>query len=216
MEYNTERNGLKLREYGRNIQNLVKHIENEPDKEKRNQYAESMVTLMKQINPNLSKDTNDYDQKIWDDLYLISGFGLEVDAPYPKPEPSELEKKPERMTYYSNEIKYKHYGRSIELLIEKAVELEDEQEQKGAVIVIGKLMKSFYQIWNKDGIEDEQVLMNIKKMSNNKLEINIEDVKELKLFDLGKPPVRHHRNNIRKGGGRRHSGGSTGRHRKNN
>jgi len=187
MEYNTQRAHLKLREYGRNVQNLVTLILNEPDKQKRTVMSATLVELMKQINPNLNKDAEDYDQKIWDDIYIISDFKIDVDSPYPKPEPSLLLKKPKRVAYASNEIKYKHYGRSIELLIEKAIALEDPKEKEGAVIVIGKLMKSFFHTWNKDLIEDEQVLMNIRRMSNNQLDIDINNVKEFKLFDLGKP-----------------------------
>lgn len=187
MEYNTQRAHLKLREYGRNVQNMVAVLQNEQDKEKRSKQAAALVELMKMINPNLNKDAEDYDQKIWDDIFIISDFKIDVDSPYPKPEPSLLERKPKRMSYFSNEIKYKHYGRSIELLIEKAIQLEDPKEKEGAVIVIGKLMKSFFQTWNKDAIEDEQVLMNIRRMSNNQLDIDINNVKEFKLFDLGKP-----------------------------
>lgn len=200
MEYNTQRAHLKLREYGRNVQNLVAHIKTEEDKEKRNTMVGTLVELMKQVNPNLNKDTDEYDQKIWDDVYIISEFDIDVDSPFPKPEPSLLDKKPERLKYFSNEIKYKHYGRSIELLIEKAINLEDPKEKEGAVIVIGKLMKSFFQTWNKDGIEDELVLKNIKRMSNDQLDIDINNVKEFNLFDLGKPTHKPRRN--QKGGGK--------------
>ena len=212
MEYNTGREHLKLREYGRNVQNLVAHIQNEEDKEKRSKQATILVELMKQINPNLNKDSEEYDQKIWDDVFIISGFDIDVESPYPTPEPTLLEKKPERLTYFSNEIKYKHYGRSIEILIKKAIALEDQKEKEGAVVVIGKLMKSFFQTWNKDSISDELVLKNIKRMSGNQLDINIETVKELGLFDLGKPAFNKRKNySNNKGGskGRRpHQGGS--------
>jgi hypothetical protein len=203
MEYNTQRANLKLREYGRNVQNLVAHIKAEPDKEKRNQKAQTLVELMKQVNPNLNKESDDYDQKIWDDVFIISDFDIDVDTPYTKPEPAMLNKKPERLKYFSNEIQYKHFGRSIELLIEKARKLEDPKEKEGAVIVLGKLMKSFFQTWNKDAIEDEQVLKMMKRMSQNELDIDIENVKEFNLFDLGKPVYRPRRNQKHKGGSSR-------------
>ncbi|MCP4457802.1 MAG: DUF4290 domain-containing protein [Cytophagales bacterium] len=221
MEYNTGREHLKLREYGRNVQNLVSHIQNESDKEKRSKHAAILVELMKQINPNFNKDSAEYDQKIWDDVFIISGFDMDVDSPFPTPEPSLLERKPERLTYFSNEIKFKHYGRSIEILIKNAIALEDPKEKEGAVIVIGKLMKSFFLTWNKDAISDELVLKNIKKMSNDQLDINIETVKELNLFDLGKPAYNKNRRNYsnNKGGkGKRphHGGGHQGGHKGNN
>lgn len=213
MEYNTQRAHIKLREYGRNVQNLVGHIQQEKDKAKRSNMVTTLVELMKQVNPNLNKDNEDYDQKIWDDVYLIAGFDLDVDSPFPAPESSN-DKKPERLGYFSNEIKYKHYGRSIELLIEKAIQLEDPKEKEGAVIVIGKLMKSFFATWNKDAIEDAQVLMNLRRMSDNQLDIDIDTVRELGLFDLGKPNMKPRRN--QKNNNQNNNGGKNRRPNNNN
>ncbi len=186
LEYNTQRPHLNLREYGRNVQNLVAHIKNTEDKEKRNKYASLLVELMKMINPELSKEANEYTQKVWDDLFIISKFDLDVESPFPIPESTILDRKPDRMRYQSNRIKYRHYGRSVEVLIENAMKLEDPKEVEGAVIAIGRLMKTFYQNWNRETIEDEQVLKTIKEMSNNKLDIDIEKVKTYGLFDSEK------------------------------
>ena len=183
MDYNTQRPHLRLREYGRNVQNLINHLKTIEDKEERNKKATMLVELMKSINPDLNKDLTEYDQKIWDDLFIISNFELDVEGPFPKPDAAILEKKPQRLNYYSNEIKFRHYGRGVEMLINKVVEMEDEKEREGAVVTIGRLMKSFFQVWNKDNIEDEQVLKNIQQLSGGKLNIDIEKVKELGLFD---------------------------------
>jgi hypothetical protein len=201
MEYNTQREHLKLREYGRNVQNLVEHLKKESDDDKRTEKAQTMVELMKQINPALNKDNNENDQKIWDDIHIISDFELDVSSPYPKPDPAMLNKRPDRLSYFSNEIKYRHFGRSIELLIEKACGLEDPKEIEGAVIVIGKLMKSFYQTWNRDNPEDDQILGLIRHMSGGKLDIDLEKVKEFNLFDMAKPN-NGHRNRRNKSGGK--------------
>ena len=163
LEYNTQREQLTLREYGRNVQNLIKFIRDTEDKEKRNKYAALLVDLMKQVNPELNKDSNDYNQKVWDDLFIISKFDLDVESPFPIPEATILDRKPDRLEYQSNEIKYRHYGRSVEILIENASKLEDPKEIEGAIIAIGRLMKSFYLTWNKDSIEDEQILKTINQ-----------------------------------------------------
>ena len=210
LEYNTERTQLRLKEYGRNVQNLVKHIKTVEDKEQRNKLAGLLVELMKMINPEFSKDANEYTQKVWDDLFIISKFDLDVESPFPIPESTILDKKPNRMTYQSNEIKYRHYGRNVERLIDHAITLEDPKEQEGAVIAIGRLMKSFYLTWNKDNIEDEQVLKNIKQLSKNQLDIDIAKVKEFGLFDSEKRERsydnnRPHQNRSRKGGKRNYS-----------
>ena len=204
MEYNTQRSQLKLREYGRHVQNLVEHLKSIKDKEERNKKAATLVELMKLINPDLKKDSDEYDQKIWDDLYIISNFELDFEGPYPKPNAEILDRKPQRLTYASNNIKFKHYGKSVEKLIEQAINMEDPKEKEGAVVAIGRLMKSFYQTWNKENIEDEQVLKNIKQLSDSKLDIDIETVKELGLFDSErKSSSRSHRNGK---GGRRNQG----------
>jgi len=213
LEYNTERTHLKLREYGRNVQNLVAHIKNSDDKEKRNKYAGLLVELMKMINPEFSKDANEYTQKVWDDLFIISDFDLDIESPFPIPESTILEKKPDRMRYQYNKIKYRHYGKGVEMMIDKAIKLEDPKDKEGAVIAIGRQMKAFYQTWNRDTIEDEVVLKNIKQLSNDQLDIDIEKVKTYGLFDSEKTSHRtfdsnnrsnNSRNNNRnKGGGKR-------------
>ncbi len=209
MDYNTQRSHLKLREYGRNVQNLVEHLKVIGDKEERNKKASTLVELMKSINRDLNKDSDEHDRKVWDDLYIISNFELDFGGPFPKPNAEILNRKPERLTYSSNEIKYKHYGRSVEILIDRAIKMEDPKEKEGAVVVIGRLMKLFFQTWNQDSIEDEQVLKNIKQLSKNQLDINIETVKELELFDSDKRPSnRNYRHN--KGGVRRNNQGGKG------
>lgn len=207
LEYNTERQQLTLREYGRNVQNLVAHIKTIEDKEKRNRMAATLVELMKMINPEFSKDAQEYTQKVWDDLFIISKFDLDVESPFPIPEATILDRKPDRMKYQSNEIKFRHYGRNIEILIQNAIAMEDPDEKEAAIIAIGKLMKSFYLTWNKDNIEDEQVLKNIKQLSKDQLDIDIEKVKANGLFDSEKRgndnSNRHHNRNRNKGGGKR-------------
>jgi hypothetical protein len=177
LEYNTERTDVRLKEYGRNIQKLVEHIKTIEDKEKRSEYAKTLTDLMRQINPNV-KDGQDYDQKVWDDLYNISKFDLDVEAPFPMPEAEALGKKPQRVAYKSSKIKYLHYGRSVEIMIEQAIKMEDPETRETAIIHIGRLMKTFYNTWNKDNIEDEIILKQIKQLSNNQLDIDIEKVKE--------------------------------------
>jgi len=224
LEYNTQRTDLRLREYGRNVQNLIAHLKTINDKEERNKKAATLIELMKLINPDLNKESSENDQKIWDDLHIISNFELDLEGPFPKPDKAVLDKKPDRMKYYSNEIKYRHYGRSVELLIEQAIAMEDPKEKEGAIVAIGRLMKGFYQTWNKDAIEDEQVLKNIKKLSNDQLDINIETVKELGLFDSEKKggnggrrytnnKGRNNKNGGKAGGRRNHNQGGRNRRR---
>jgi hypothetical protein len=181
-DYNTSKPRLVLAEYGRNIQKLVEHLSTVEDREKRNRYAHTLIELMRQLNPDVKEGTEST-QKLWDDLYIMSNFTLDVDSPYPVPEEEILNKKPDRVPYHQEPIKYKHYGKNIEILIDKAVELEDPEEKKTAIIAIGKLMKGFYTTWNRETVEDEVIHKNLREISRNKLEITIEEVKQGNLFD---------------------------------
>lgn len=200
--YNTIREKLRLREYGRNIQMLVEHLSAIEDTEERSKKAHTMIELMKQINPAI-KDTPEIAQKIWDDMHIISEFKLDVESPFPTPDKEILDKKPERMGYNNNEITFKHFGKNIELLVNKAITLEDKEEQEAAIIHIGKLMKTFFASYNRDNIEDEVVYKNIRKLSNNNLDIDLEKVKENNLFE----PQKKERRNDHQGGGDRNKGG---------
>lgn len=210
MEYNTGRETLTLKEYGRNINKLVDFVKTVDDKEKRNKYAATLVELMKQINPNV-KDSNDYHQKVWDDLFIISDFNLDAEGPFPVPNDDILDRKPNRVPYKSNEIKFRHYGRNVEIMIDQAIAMESEEDKQGAIVAIGRLMKSFCLTWNKDSIEDRVILEHMKRLSGGKLDIDLAFVEEHKLFDSKKeksggnsnsrPDHNHHHHQKRKPGG---------------
>jgi len=181
MEENINHNNqFILKEYGKNIQKLVDYVQTVPDKDKRTEYAYTLVDLMKQLNPQLKTEN---DQKLWDDLFIMSDFELDVEAPFPMPEKELLGKRPQRLGYPQGEVKFKHYGRNIEKLIEKAVEIEDDEEQEVAIIYIGQLMRSFHSTWNRDNFDDAIILDDIKILSKGKLHIDLEKVKENGLFE---------------------------------
>ncbi len=181
-DYNTGRPPLILKEYGRNIQNLVNFLKTIEDKGKRSEYAFLMVDLMKQIHP-LANENVEIDQKLWDDLYIISDFSLDVDSPFPMPNREVLDRKPERLDYTAGKVRYKHYGKNIELLVQKAIEQEDPEEKEAAIVLIGKLMKTYHTIWNKDNIDDATVLANIRKLSDSQLDLDLKRIEEENLFE---------------------------------
>ena len=183
LEYNTQREDVIQKEYGRNVQKLVEYIKTVEDQEKRDQYALTLTDLMRQINPNLLRENQEYDQKVWDDLYIMSRFDLEVNSPFPMPEKSSIGKKPQRMAYKTNEIKFRHYGRNLEVMVQRTIEMEDPEAKENGIVHIGRLMKSFFSNWNKDNIEDEVIAQHIHAMSRGQLKVNIEKVKEEGLFN---------------------------------
>ena len=180
MEYNTTREKLVLREYGRNFHKLIEHVKKIKEKEKRTDLSKLIVKLMNMAHPEL-KNQNEIEQKLWDDLHIMSNFELDVKSPYPIPEVDKL-KGIERLEYPKNVIRFRHYGKKIELLIEEACKIKDSKEKESAIIHIGKIMKSFFGMWNKETIDNKVIIDNIKELSNGKLDIDIKKVEELNLF----------------------------------
>lgn len=217
MDYNTSLSPLILKEYGRNIQKLVEYLRTIEDVETRTEQAHTLVDLMKQLSP-ANREAAETNQKLWDDLYIMANFDIELNNPFPVPEKEILTKKPNRVAYQSNRIKYKHYGRNIELLIKEAIAKEDPQEREEAVIYIGKLMKSFYSSWNKEIIDDAVILENMVAISGGELNIDLDKVKEDNLFEkLYKNKKRPSRpTNAKQGGDNRKSSNNNNRRRRRN
>lgn len=168
MDYNTQRKDLTLPEYGRHIQEMVNQLMAIDDREERNKTAKAIITVMGNMNPHL-RDINDFKHKLWDHLHIMAGFNLDIDSPYPKPEASVIYEKPKQVPYPSNPIKKKHYGRSILLMIEKAVEMEQGEQREALTRLIANHMKKSYIVWNKDSVSDEDIIRDLKELSQGKL-----------------------------------------------
>ncbi|MDO3643000.1 MAG: DUF4290 domain-containing protein [Mucilaginibacter sp.] len=169
-DYNSTRSKLILSEYGRNVQNMVKYIVALPTKEERNRYAQVVIDLMGFLNPHL-RDVADFKHKLWDHLHIISDFQIDVDSPYPKPSPDAIHIKPEPLRYPHQRIRYKHYGKTIELMIEKAKSIDDHERKRHMVQAIANFMKMAYVQWNKDSVADEIILSDLYNMSGGQLKV---------------------------------------------
>ena len=171
MNYNTSREKLVIREYGRNIQSLIRYAITVEDRNKRNKLAEHIIEMMSQLNPQM-RSIDEYKRKLWDHLFLISDFKLDVDAPYPMPSPEEMEHtQVMRMEYPRDEIRFKHYGKNVETMVEKALEMEDKEKQQDFAEVIANYMKMVYNIWNSDNINDEIIKNDLDTLSKGKLSL---------------------------------------------
>jgi len=168
MEYNTIRDYLPLKEYGRNVKKMISHILTVEDREKRTKLCESTINVMSQLNPT-GKDTDDYWHKLWDHLYILSNFKLDIDSPFPMPEATILSKKPEPIAYPKNRIRFRHYGKTIERMIAKANGMEEGEEKQAFVSVIGNHLKKLYITWNRDSVNDELIIEQLALLSNGKL-----------------------------------------------
>jgi hypothetical protein len=209
LEYNTQRPQIILKEYGRNVQKLVEYIRAQPDKDKRTDLAYTLIELIKQLNPSI-KEQGDDSQRLWDDFYIIADFELDVNSPYPVPEREVIFRKPDRVEYPQQNIRFKHYGKNIEKLVKEALKLENDQEREDAIIYLGKLMKTFYSNWNKETLDDSVILKDIQAMSGGALNMTIEKVRDENLFEK----LYKERKKLRpQGGSENRQGGGGGGHR---
>ncbi len=189
-DYNSTRNKLLLTEYGRNVQNMVKYICELPEREERNKYAQVVIDLMGFLNPHL-RDVADFKHKLWDHLHIISGYKIDVDSPYPPPEPEMLAAKPAPLKYPHQRIKYKHYGKTIEMMMEKARSIDEPARKQHMVQAIANFMKMAYVQWNKDSVADETIIADLKAMSNG--DLVLEDNVNLARVEYRTPPVNNAR-----------------------
>lgn len=187
MNYNTSRPNLIIAEYGRHIQKLVDHAVSLEDKDERSKMVSAIIDVMGQLNPHL-RDIPDFAHKLWDHIYMISDFKLEADSPYPVPEKESMVKKPSKMAYPNSGIRFKHYGKTVELLVEKAIEMEDGEEKTALIEAIANLMKKHYLSWNRNSVEDENIMEDLKKISRGNLTIpsgiNLTSASEIATRDI--------------------------------
>jgi hypothetical protein len=184
-DYNSTRSKLILAEYGRNVQNMVDYICTVQDKEERNRLAQVVIDMMGVLNPHL-RDVSDFKHKLWDHLYIISDFKIDVDSPYPIPNRDEIHQKPERLPYPQNRIRYKHYGRIVEEMIQKAIGVQHEETRTRMTLGVANFMKMAYMAWNKDSVNDAQILSDLKDLSGGILELPEDTV--LTKLDFKTPP----------------------------
>ncbi|MHA7877358.1 MAG: DUF4290 domain-containing protein [Bacteroidota bacterium] len=180
-DYNATRKPLILKEYGRHVQKLVEAMSAIEDKAERTRHAQGVLALMATLDTN-SKYNAENIQRHWDNLFIIAGYTLDVDSPYPIPEKATLSKKPERPAYNKQPIRFRNYGRNVERLIQKAVCIEDQTAQEQMVVDIVRLMKNFSNEWNNDNVDCDTLLTNIQNMANNKLTVDVEKLKTHHIF----------------------------------
>ncbi len=171
MEYNTTRNHLIIKEYGRHIQKMVEYVLTIEDREKRQKNAYALIELMGFLNPHL-KNVEDFRHKLWDHLFLISDFKLDVDSPYPIPTRETLRGKPDPIPYPKRYPKYNHLGKNIEIVIDKALNEEDAEKRQGFANSIAYYMKLTYSNWHKELVHDDNIQTELASITDGELEFN--------------------------------------------
>ena len=169
MEYNTTRNHLVMREYGRHIQKMIEYLVALEDKEKRQRNAQAVIELMGFLNPHL-KNVEDFRHKLWDHLFLISDFRLEVGSPYPIPTRETLRARPKPLRYPKRYPKFSHLGKNLELVINKALAEENPDKRAGFANAVAYYMKLAYNNWHKEAVHDDAIQSELTNLTNGQLE----------------------------------------------
>ena len=172
MEYNSTREQMIIPEYGRNIQKMIEYTIAIEDRDKRNKAARFIVNVMAQMNSLNQRDNNDFRHKLWDHLFIISNYTLDVDAPFTKPAPDEKVLKPKKCSYPNKAMTFKQYGINIERMIKKAVEIEDGDEKDTLIRIVANHLKKLYLNWNRESVNDEVIIKHLSDLSNGKLALS--------------------------------------------
>ncbi len=170
LEYNAERERLIIPEYGRHLQKLIEQAVALESREERNKAAKYIIAVMGNLNPHL-RDVPDFQHKLWDQIFIMSDFQLDVDSPYPIPSREMLEQKPDRLGYPQNFPKYRFYGNNIKYMIDVANKWEDGELKNALIMVIANHMKKSYLSWNKDTVKDEVIFEHLLELSGGKINL---------------------------------------------
>tara|TARA_B100000963_G_C22640895_1_gene680575 strand:+ start:4188 stop:4832 length:645 start_codon:yes stop_codon:yes gene_type:complete len=171
--YNTSRKQLIIPEYGRHIHEMINQTCEINDKDERNKSARAIIGVMGNLNPHL-RDVSDFQHKLWDQLFIMSNFRLDVDCPFEKPDKKTLEERPETLHYPQNYPKYRFYGNNIKNMIDAAIKWEDNDLKDALIYNIANHMKKCFLNWNKDTVEDKLILDHLKELSNDELKVKSE------------------------------------------
>ncbi|MGH1338241.1 MAG: DUF4290 domain-containing protein [Aureispira sp.] len=168
-DYNTQKDQLLIREYGRNTQNLINHAKTIEDKEERQAYIEEIVRLIMSMHPH-TRNVDDYELKVWSHVLKMANYDLEVEEPDNLPD-ARARRKPDKVNYPSNTRRLRHYGANVRTMIEKAKHMEDKEKQTAYIAVIGAYMKMSYKAWNRESVQDEVIIEEFSKLSRGELTI---------------------------------------------
>ena len=170
IEYNTEREHLIIPEYGRHLQKMINHAKSRETKEEREKLAKSIIAVMGNLQPHL-RDVADFQLKLWDQLFIMSDFELDVDSPYPKPSRELLSEPPASLEYPQSHPKYRFYGNNIKTMIDVANTWDEGEMKEALVYTIANHMKKCFLNWNKDTVEDAVIFDHLYELSNGKIDL---------------------------------------------
>ena len=196
MDYNTQLEKLALPEYGRNLQKMVDFCLKIEDREERKRCANTIINIMGNMFPHL-RDVNDFKHILWDHLAIMADFSLDIDYPYPIIKKEDLYSKPGKVEYSRPTMQYKHYGKTLEKLINLAIEYPEGKEREQLVWLILNHMKKAYIQWNKE-VDDNKIFLDLHHLSKGKIDKRNSDMKLADMKEMNQRKQQQQRNNSQK------------------
>ena len=205
LQYNTERTKLIIPEYGRHLHKMIDQALECEDKEKRNNLAKAIIGVMGNMNPHL-RDVPEFQHKLWDQLFIMSNFELDIDSPYPLPSKEVYEERPDKLNYPQNFPKYRFYGNNLKIMIDEAVKWDNSDKKDALIFTIANHMKKCFLNWNKDNVEDQVIFEHLYELSDSKIDIKNSNIELLdssvlirtkKKFSNKKYPKKNNKNRKR-------------------
>jgi len=215
--YNSQRQPVKNKEFGRGLQELVAYVKTLPDEQTRTQAAHQLVKMVRMLHPGMRKSQEEQ-HRVWDQLHMMADFELGTNSPFPEPSPEKLNAPPERMTYPKQNARYRHYGHGVENMLNHALTLQGE-DRLNAIDYAGRVMKNFYRTWTGNDLDNRLLLKHMQEITQGKMNLTYEEVEEHGLFEVRKRSnnatrneARHDNNNNNRrrrshSSGKRHQGG---------
>lgn len=185
MKYNTQEKNLPMPEYGRAVQKMVDHAVAIEDRAERQRCANTIIDVMGNMFPQL-RDIPDFNHKLWDHLAVMADFKLDIDFPYEQVKPEVLHPTPQRVPYPKGGIRYLHYGRCVEEMINEACKMPEGEERNQLLRLVAAQMKKEYVLWNKDNVEDSKIIEDISEYSNQQLLLSKEEL-DLGVYQVSAP-----------------------------
>ena len=205
LEYNTEREDLIIPEYGRHIKKMIDYVSSLKSKDERNKLSNAIISVMGNLQPHL-RDVPDFQHKLWDQLFIMSDFKLDVDSPFEKPSKDILDSKPLPLEYPQSFPKYRFYGNNIKIMIDEAVKWDNSDKKDALIFTIANHMKKCFLNWNKDNVEDQVIFEHLYELSDSKIDIKNSNIELLdssvlirakKKFSNKKYPKKNNKNRKR-------------------
>lgn len=189
LDYNTHRDKLLMPEYGREIQKMVDYAIGLTEKSERQSCAQEIIRMMETKVPEL-RDNVDFEQTLWDHLYLMSHKQLDIDWPYDVTAAEKLQNKPNAIPLPQENMRMRHYGKLLEQLFERLKTMPEGEERDALVYYTANQMKRNLTTWGHGSMSDEKVADDLARYTDGIIQLDLSKMKLEKAIATEEPKTK--------------------------